>query len=151
RSGREINLPLNKFGAVGNFIFGDELSVEDGPPQIFPISSGAQLTFNNIRGDIEINSSPQSQATARIIKRVRAASQEDAQAKAKKILLQVASEGNNIQFSVNSIGDQQDFRTTLIVTVPQQLASHVEINHPQGNVKIHHLRGNHTIRGGNRI
>src|SRR5262249_44529379 len=51
RSGREINLPLNKFGAVGNFIFGDELSVEDGPPRIFPISSGAQLTFNNIRGD----------------------------------------------------------------------------------------------------
>src|SRR5262249_24364774 len=149
-NGREINLQFNKFGEVGGFIFGNELSFED-QPQPLAIATGAHLTFNNVRGDIEVNSSPQSQATARINKRIRAATEEDAKERAKKILLQVASEEGNYQFSVNPGGNEQDFSATIIVTLPQQLVSHLEINNTLGNIKLHDLHGNHTIRDGNRI
>src|SRR5262245_36283 len=101
-----FNLRLGNFG-VGDYVFGNQLSVEDELPQSFAVAPNSRLFINNASGDIEINSAPQPQATARLIRRVRAATEEDAREIAKNIRLQIASNGSGYQFNVTSNGDQQ--------------------------------------------
>jgi DUF4097 and DUF4098 domain-containing protein YvlB/uncharacterized membrane protein HdeD (DUF308 family) len=147
KSGRTgLNLQIGRFGEVGNYFFGNQYPVEDEPPQTFAIAPNARLIVNDANGDIEINSAPQPQATARLIKRIRAASEEDAKEVAKNIHLQVASDNNYHQFNVASSGVQQDFNVSIIVTVPQNAAASVEITNALGAVKLNGLRGDHTIR-----
>ncbi len=144
KSGRAgLNL---RFGEVGNYIFGDQVPIEDEPPQTFAIASGARLIINNANGDVEVNSAPLPQATARLIKRIRAASEEAAKEAAKNIHLQIASDGNGHQFIVNSTGIQQDFSVLIIITIPLTTAANVEIANALGAVKLAGLSGDHTIR-----
>jgi DUF4097 and DUF4098 domain-containing protein YvlB/uncharacterized membrane protein HdeD (DUF308 family) len=147
RSGQTgFNLKIGRFGGVSDYFFGNQFQVEDDLPQTFAIAPNARLIINNANGDVEVNSAPHSQATARLIKRIRAASEEDAKAAAKNIHLQIASDGNSSQFNVATAGDQQDFAVSIIITVPQNSAASVEITNSMGAVKLAGLRGDHTIR-----
>src|SRR5262245_55300468 len=70
--GFNLNLRLGGLG-VGDYVFGDQISVEDQIPQSFALAPNSRIFINNAKGDVEINAAPQSQATARLIKRLRAA------------------------------------------------------------------------------
>src|SRR5499433_1532196 len=147
RSGQGgLNLRLGNFG-VGDYVFGNQLSVEDESPQSFAVAPNSRLLINNANGDIEINSAPQPQATARLVRRIRAGSEEEARRVAKNIQLQIASNGASYQFNVASPGVQQDFGVSIIVTLPQNLAAGVEINNALGVVKLAGLMGDHVVRG----
>src|SRR5215475_13087321 len=147
QSGRSgLNLRLGNWG-VGDYVFGNQLSIEDESPQFFAVSPNSRLFFNNATGDIEINSAPQPQATARLIKRIRASSEDAAREIGKNIRLQIASNGDSYQFNIASTGVQQDYGVSIIVTLPQNLPAGVEINNARGVVKLAGLSGDHVVRG----
>jgi hypothetical protein len=132
---------------VGDYVFGNRISVEDEYPQSFPLTPNSRLFINNAKGDIEINTAPQSQATARLIRRILAASDEEARRVAKNISLQIASNGAGHQFNIASTGVEQDFGVSIVITLPQNLPAGVEINNALGVVKLIGLQGAHVIRG----
>jgi DUF4097 and DUF4098 domain-containing protein YvlB len=144
--GLNLNLRLGGL-SVGDYVFGDQISVEDEIPQSFELAPNSRILINNARGDIEINSAPQSQATARLIRRLRAANAEEARKIAKNINLQIASNGVGYQFNIAATGVEQDFGVSIIVTLPQNLQAGIEINNALGVVKINGLQGVHVIRG----
>jgi len=141
-----LNLRLGDL-SVGDYVFGDPISVEDEIPQSFAIAPNSRLFINNANGDIEINAAPQSQATARLIRRIRAGSEEEARGVAKNISLQITSNGVGYQFNVAAPGVRQDFGVSIVVTLPQNLPAGVEINNALGVVKLTGLEGAHVIRG----
>jgi DUF4097 and DUF4098 domain-containing protein YvlB len=141
-----FNLRLGDL-SVGDYVFGDQISVEDEIPQSFALAPNSRLFINNANGDIEINSAQQSQATARLIRRIRAAGDEEARKVAKNISLQIAPNGVGYQFNIAAAGVQQDFGVTIVVTLPQNLPVGVEINNALGVVKLTDLQGAHVIRG----
>ena len=145
-----LNLRFGSFSGVGDYIFGDQFPVAD-EPQFFALAPNARLIINDAKGDVEIKSAPQPQASAQLIKRLRAASEEAAKEAGKNVHLQIASDGAKAQLSVNSAGVQQDYNVSIIITVPQNLAGSVEIANALGAVKLAGLRGDHTIRGCERI
>ncbi len=133
--------------SVGDYVFGNQISVEDEDPQSFALAPNSRLFINNANGDIEINSAPQSQATARLIRHIRAANVEEAKEIAKNIVLQIASNGAGYRFNIAATGVQQDFGVSIVVTLPQNLPAGVEINNALGAVKLTGLQGAHVIRG----
>jgi DUF4097 and DUF4098 domain-containing protein YvlB len=133
--------------SVGDYVFGNQISVQDEIPQSFSLAPNSRLLINNAVGDIEINSAPQSQATARLIRRIWAANAEEAKSIAKNISLQIAPNGTGYQFNINSTGVQQDFGVSIVVTLPENLPAGVEINNALGVVKLAGLQGAHVIRG----
>lgn len=145
-NGFDLNLRLGGLG-VGDYVFGDQISIEDEIPQSFPLTPNSRLLINNAKGDIEINSAPQSQATARLIRRLRAGSVEEARKIAKNINLQIAPNGVGYQFSVGATEVEQDFGVSIVVTLPQNMQAGVEINNALGVVKLNGLQGAHVIRG----
>ena len=142
----QFNLRLGDL-SVGDYVFGDPISVEDEIPQSFALAPNSRLFINNANGDVEINSAPQSQATARLSRRIRAASEEEARGVAKSISLQIASNGVGYQLNVAAPGVRQDFGVSIVVTLPQNLSAGVEINNALGVVKLADLQGAHVIRG----
>ncbi|HEU0177747.1 MAG TPA: DUF4097 family beta strand repeat-containing protein [Blastocatellia bacterium] len=145
-NGAGFNLRLGGM-SVGDYVFGNQISVEDEMPQSFALAPNSRLLINNANGDVEINSAPQSQATARLIRRVRAASVEEARKVAKNISLQITPNGVGYQFNIAATGVQQDFGVSIVVTLPQNLSTGVEINNALGVVKLTDLQGVHVIRG----
>ena len=144
--GFDLNMRFGGLG-VGDYVFGDQISIEDEIPQSFTLAPNSRLIINNANGDIEINSAPQSQATARLIRRLRAGSVEEARNIAKNINLQIASNGVGYQFSVGATEVKQDFGVSIILTLPQNLQAGVDINNALGVVKLSGLQGVHVIRG----
>jgi hypothetical protein len=145
-AGLDLNLRFGDVG-VGDYVFGNQISVEDEIPHSFAIALNSRLFINNANGDVEVNSAPQSQATARLIKRVRAADAEEARKVAKNISLQIVPFGAGYQFNVVATGVRQDFGVSIVVTLPQNLPTGVEINNALGVVKLSGLQGDHVIRG----
>ncbi|HMB29906.1 MAG TPA: DUF4097 family beta strand repeat-containing protein, partial [Blastocatellia bacterium] len=142
----KLNLRLGDLG-VSDYVFGNPISVEDEVPQSFALAPNSRILINNANGDVEVNSAPQSQATARLIKRVRAADAEEARKVAKNISLQLVPFGAGYQFNVVATGVRQDFGVSIVVTLPQNLPAGVEINNALGVVKLAGLQGVHVIRG----
>ncbi|MGH9843505.1 MAG: hypothetical protein ACREEM_32605, partial [Blastocatellia bacterium] len=100
RTGRQPELRLGRLGEMGDLLFAAERSVEDQSPRIFSIKPDSRLIFNHAGGEIEITTAPQPQVTARLVKRIRAGSDEEANEIAKTIQLQIASDGDDHQLSV---------------------------------------------------
>src|SRR5262249_58751673 len=113
----------------------------------FALAPNSRLFINSLNGDVEINSAPQSQATARLIRRIRVGSEEEARGVAKNISLQIAPNGVGHQLNVAAPGVQKDFGISIVVTLPQNLPAGVEINNALGVVKLTGLQGAHVIRG----
>ncbi len=145
-----INFRIGDWG-VGNYVFGNQHSIEDESPQSFAIASNTRLYISDANGDIEVNSAPQAQATARLIKHIRAIGAEEATEIAKNIHLQITPNGASHQFNITSSGVQQDFSVTVLLTLPQNLSAGVEINNAHGAVKLVGLQGAHSIRGAERV
>jgi len=138
-----------KLGQMG--IFGSEFSVEDEPPQEFTTAPDLRLVVNDFKGNVEIASATQSVPSARLIQRIRANNQEEANQIAKNIRLQLTSAGKNLQFSAVAENTQNDFSSTLLITLPASQIGGVEIVKVSGTVKLTGLRGDQIIRDSERI
>ncbi|HMZ19355.1 MAG TPA: hypothetical protein PLD20_15570, partial [Blastocatellia bacterium] len=141
-----------RLGHIGNLgIFGSEFAVEDEPPRTLALSPDARLLVANFKGDVEIQANPQAEPTARIVKRIRANNQEEANQLAKSLHLQTTPSGKNIQFGLTAGGLQNDYSGTLIITLPTQFSAGLEANEINGRVKLSGLQGAQVIRNADRI
>jgi DUF4097 and DUF4098 domain-containing protein YvlB len=154
-SGFNLNMRIGDL-RVGDYVFGDQIAIEDKSPQSFTLGPNSRLLINNAKGDIEIASAPQLHPTARLIRRIRAGSVEEAREIAKNINLQIIPEGPegsngsigmSYRFNIDAAEVEQDFSVSIIVTLPENLRTGVEINNALGVVKLNGLQGAHVIRG----
>jgi DUF4097 and DUF4098 domain-containing protein YvlB len=136
-----VELKLSRMG-----LFGGEFTVEDESPQTLSLSPSQRLFISDFKGSIEITAGAQTEPTARLVKHIRAARQDDANQTAKQIHLQIASAGKNLQFSVGAEGVQNDFSSTLILSIPSSAAGGVEIVKASGSVTLSGVRGDQVIR-----
>jgi DUF4097 and DUF4098 domain-containing protein YvlB len=136
-----VELKLSHMG-----LFGGEFTVEDESPQILSLSPSQRLLIGDFKGSVEIYAGAQTEPTARLVKHIRAARQEDANQTAKQIHLQTATVGKNLRFSVSAEGVQNDFSGTLILSIPSSATGGVEVAKASGSVKLSGLRGDQVIR-----
>jgi DUF4097 and DUF4098 domain-containing protein YvlB len=141
---------FGRLGEVRDYVFGARFSVEDDPAQSFTLPAGARLVIGNAYGDVEVRGGLQSQASARLIKRIRASSEEEARQAARNIHLVIAPGGNTYQLGVNAEG-AKELNVTLVVELPQAAAAQVEVENPAGGVKLADLRGDHVVRNSDRV
>jgi hypothetical protein len=146
-----VNSRISEIGGVSDYVFGNPIKVEDEAPQSFKLPPNARLIVNSFNGDIEILSSPTSQATAKLIKFVRATNEERAREAAKSIHLQISLGGNNVQLGLASDNPSESFTAALLVEVPAQHTVNLEVNDPAGAVTISDLRGDLALRNCARV
>lgn len=141
-----------RLGQLGQFGFlGSEFLIENDPPQEISLSPEMRLLINNFKGSVEISAIPQASSTARLIKRIRANSQEEADEIAKSIHLQLTPSGRNLQFKIASDNLQNDFNSTLVITFPSQTIAGLEANEITGKIKLSGLHGDHVLRNTDRV
>ena len=133
-----------KLGQMG--FWGSRFNIEDETPQQFTVAAENRLVINDFKGEVEISSLAGSSPTARLVQHIRANNQEEANQAANNIQLQITPTGKNIQFAAVANGVQNDFNSTLILTLPPAQFGGVEVNNISGSVKLNGLRGNHVIR-----
>jgi DUF4097 and DUF4098 domain-containing protein YvlB/uncharacterized membrane protein HdeD (DUF308 family) len=133
-----------KLGQMG--FWGNQFAVEDEPPQQFSVFQEGRLLVSDFKGDVEISTLEGSLPTARLVQHIRANNQEEANQIAQHIRLQITQAGKNIQFAAVAENVQNDFRSTLILTIPPTQFGGIEISDTNGDVKLIGLRGNHLIR-----
>jgi len=144
-----LRLRLGQFGDVRDYVFGDQQTVDDEPATTFALPPNARLVIGNVYGDVEVRGGSEPFARAKLIKRIRAVTEEDARRAAQNIHLQVTPAGNLYQFSVSAEG--KDFNTTLILELPRGARAGFEIENPPGRVKLSGLRGDHTLQNCDRV
>jgi DUF4097 and DUF4098 domain-containing protein YvlB len=149
-------LPAMKLGAnigdLRDYVLGNQVSIEDEPPQTFALAPASRLIIDGSKGDVEIAAAEQPRAGVRIVKRIRALSEDEARSSAQNIRLQISQDGDHHRISVNaSSGVQRDFSTSIFLTLPQNLETEVEVINCSGSVKLTGLHGDHTIRNGDNI
>jgi DUF4097 and DUF4098 domain-containing protein YvlB len=147
-----MHLGVAHIGDLRNYVFGNQVELEDEPPQTFALAADARLIINGARGDVEIAAADQPQASVRIRKRIRALNEDEARSSAQNIRLQISQDGNNHRIGVNTSSSfKEDFSTSIILTLPQKIEAGVEVINCIGSVKLTGLHGDHTIRNGGKI
>jgi uncharacterized membrane protein HdeD (DUF308 family) len=137
-------LPMNL--GVANFVFGKQLSLED-PPQTLALSPNSRLIIDGAQANVEIEAAEQPQASARIIKKFRALSEEEARNSIENIRLQISAAGDSYRIGVSAPPElPQDLSTSIILTLPQKREIAVEVLNCTGSVKLTGLHGEYTIR-----
>ncbi len=137
---------------LGQFsFFGSEFTVENDAPTLLSLSPESRLVIGNFKGDVEITATSVATPSARLIKRIRANNQDEANRIAPNIQLQISPSGKNLLFAVKAENVQNDFRGRLVITLPQQMVAGVDVSHLDGNLKFAGLRGDHLIRDCNQI
>ncbi len=142
---------LGQLSGVGDYLFGDKLTVEDEPAQFFATAPNGRLLISNGYGDVEVRGTTQTLASARLLQHIRAMSEEDARQFARRISMQITTNGNLYQLAVQAEPLGVDFHTTLMVELPAHLQTSVEVDSPSGQVKFFGLRGDHTIRNSDQV
>jgi DUF4097 and DUF4098 domain-containing protein YvlB len=142
-----IDLGVAHIGDLRNYVFGNQVELGDEPPQTFALAPDSRLIIDGAKGDVEISAADQPQATVRILKKIRALSEEEARSSAPNIRLQISQDGNNHRIGVSvSSGFKQDFSTSIVLTLPRNIESGVEVIDCTGSVKLSGLHGYHAIR-----
>jgi DUF4097 and DUF4098 domain-containing protein YvlB len=130
---------------VANNLFGRQYSIEDDTPQIFALSSKTRLVIDGAPGDLEIAATQQQQASARIIKRIRALNEDEARKSVQNIHLQISHEGDQIRVIAPS-GVPTDIATSIILALPEDIGIAVEVSNCGGSLKLNSLHGDYLIR-----
>jgi DUF4097 and DUF4098 domain-containing protein YvlB/uncharacterized membrane protein HdeD (DUF308 family) len=142
---------LSRLSGIGDYLLGDKLTVEDEPAQLFDMQPYGRLLVSNGYGDVEVRSTTQMVASARLLQHIRAMSEEDARQFARRISMQITTNGNLYQLAVQAEPLGVDFHTTLMVELPAHLQASVEVDSPSGQVKFFGLRGDHIIRNSDQV
>jgi DUF4097 and DUF4098 domain-containing protein YvlB/uncharacterized membrane protein HdeD (DUF308 family) len=147
-----MDLGLAHIGDLRNYVIGNQVEFEDEPPQTFALAPDSRLIIDGAKGDVEISAADQPQASVRIIKKIRALSEDEARSSAQNIRLQFSQDGNNYRIGVSaSSGFKQDFSTSIVLTLPRNIESGVEVIDCAGSAKLTGLHGDHIIRNGEKI
>ncbi|MBI1762469.1 MAG: DUF4097 family beta strand repeat protein [Acidobacteria bacterium] len=141
-----VNERISAIGGVGEYVLGNPIRVDDEAPQPFKLPANARLLFNTFNGDIEIRGAATAQATAKLIKHIRASSEEKARDIARQIHLQIAANASTVQFVLNAERVKETYSTSLLIELPTQQTANIEINEASGAVKLADLRGEQLLR-----
>ncbi len=132
---------------LGQLAFwGNRFAVEAEPAQQFSLANDGRLVINDFKGDVEISAMAASSPSARLVQHIRANNQEEANQIARQIRLQITQSGKNTLFAAIADNVQNDFTTTLILTLPSAPFGGVELSNISGDVKLTGLSGAHAIR-----
>jgi DUF4097 and DUF4098 domain-containing protein YvlB len=144
-----VHLHLGDLGEVGDYVFGNPIRIEDEPVQSFKLAPNARLTIDRLNGDLEIRASAVPQATAKLVKHIRATDEERARQAAQNIHLQINPSGPNgghVQLGVAATNLTEAFTVSLLVELPSQIATSVDVNEATGAVTVTGLRGDLALR-----
>lgn len=127
-------------------ILDSEYSIADSAAQGFLLGANSRLVVDGLEGDVEVHTVPGSSATARIVKRIRASSDEEARIIARRISLDIKSQGDDRTFSIAADGVRNDFLISLLIELPGGSRGGLEANAISGQVILSGLKGEHSIR-----
>jgi DUF4097 and DUF4098 domain-containing protein YvlB len=147
-----MNLGAAHIGDLRDYVFGRQVAIEDEPPRTFALAADSRLIVDGTNGDVEIAAADQSQASVRIVKRIRALSDDEARGVAHYLQLQIYQDGDDQRIGVSASSElKQDFSTSILLVLPRNVESDVEVINCSGSVKLTGLKGDHTIRNGRDI
>lgn len=130
----------------GELFFGTPLKIEDVAPQSFKLPAKTQLLIEQLNGDVEIRPGNGPLATARLTKFFRTRDEARARAAATSVQMQITNVDNRVHLSVASETVTEPFTVALLIEIPRQASLDLAISDPAGTVKLHELRGDHTLR-----
>ncbi len=127
-------------------IFETEYSIADDSAKAFAMTASSRLVFDGLEGDLDIHTVEGSSAVARIVKRIRASSEEDAQVIAQKITLAIGSQGDQRTFSISADDVKADYLVTLTIELPKGAAAGIVANSVSGKLALSGLKGDHSLQ-----
>jgi DUF4097 and DUF4098 domain-containing protein YvlB/uncharacterized membrane protein HdeD (DUF308 family) len=138
-----LRLPF-RFGDFRT-IFDREFSVAD---ELRPldIASNGKLIVDALNGDLDVHTIAAGAPSVRLVKKIRAANEQDARSIAQRISLDIRQNGNDRILSLNDGGATSSFRATLTVELPRTLTTSVMASAISGVVTLTGLRGTHSFK-----
>ncbi|MEP7271917.1 MAG: DUF4097 family beta strand repeat-containing protein [Acidobacteriota bacterium] len=124
----------------------NEYSIADESAKTFSLPAKARLVFDGFEGDIDVHSGQSAVPSARVVRRLRSSSEAEAQTAAKKIILEIKSQGDARIFSILSDGVETDYTATLTIELPAGAAAGVDASAVMGQLTLSGLRGEHSLR-----
>lgn len=146
-----MNLQLGKLGNARDYFLGSEINIEDEAPITFNIPSEKKIAINNPIGNIEIEPGQQLLATARIVKKIRSTNNADAVEIAKNIHLKSTSDGKTVSITSESSDVEQNFSTTIIVSLPVDVSTLITVDNSIGSLKVQGVNGRYEIKNTERV
>ncbi|MFN0084493.1 MAG: DUF4097 family beta strand repeat-containing protein [Blastocatellia bacterium] len=141
-----LNARIEKFGEMRGYLLREKIAIEDEPPRLLPVAANARLSFYDIRGEIEIDSTAQAQASIQLIKHIGAEDEAMARNFAANIHLRIDSQNGNHRIGILAPDPSILAGVTLIVMVPRNLVIGIDARNVTGRVKLTSLRGDHSFR-----
>lgn len=132
-------------------IFNSDYSIADQTPLRFSLGRNARLHFDGFDGDIEIRRTNVPEASATAVKRIRAASEEEAKAVAAGIRLEVKAEGDGRIFSISTDDAKVDFVVQLQIELPTGTKAGIDANGLTGQITLSDLEGEHSLHDVERV
>jgi len=127
-------------------IFNSEYSVTDETELVFSIPPVTTLMFSDFNGDIEAHRGSATEARARLVKRVRAADEQEARETAQRIHLEIITQGGERVFRIASDGVRPEFTVTLVLELPAGAQASIDASNVLGQITLSGLHGAHILR-----
>ena len=127
-------------------IFSSEYSITDDAGLAFSISPVTTLIFSDFNGDIEAHRGNRTEAHAKLVKRIRAADEQEARETAQRIHLEISTQGSERAFRISSDGIRPEFTVTLVLELPAAAQASLDASNVLGQITLSGLRGAHILR-----
>ncbi len=131
-----LQAPLEKLTGATTQLLKSEYSFEtslDGLPEL---TSESRLRLGDFPGDIVVRGITSPQPRAILVKRVSADSEETGRQLASTITMQIETRGADIWLMPPSVPAEQTVTVALVLELPEDAASNLELNRSHGSVKI---------------
>ena len=144
-----LRLPFSISNVRG--IFNAEFSIADESSKTFSLTGKPRLVFDGFDGDIDIHTGDVRAPSARIVRRIRAASEDEARALAQKINLDIKPQGDSSFFSIVADTPADTFDIALSIEMPRGAVAAIDAGSVLGEVKLTGLKGDHSLRDVNQV
>ena len=134
-----------RFGNVRD-IFSSEYSITDEAETAFAIPQVTTLIFGDFNGDIEAHRGSRAVAYAKLVKRIRAADEQEAREAAQRIHLEILPQGGERTFRIASEGVRPEFTVTLVLELPGGAQTSIDAGNVTGQITLSGLNGAHILR-----
>jgi uncharacterized membrane protein HdeD (DUF308 family) len=126
-------------------IFDGEFSLSE-EPKTFSLGANGKLVIEGVEGDLDIHTVTGASPTARIVKRIRAATEEEARDLAQRIAFDIKSNGDDRTFSISDNGLTNPYTVILTIELPASSTAAIEASGISGQVVLSGLHGNHSLK-----
>ncbi len=144
-----LRLPFSISNVRG--IFNSEFSIADEAAKTFALTAKPRLVFDGFDGDIEIRSGDVRSPSARLVRRIRASSEDEAKAIAQRISLDIRSQGESSLFSIIADTAADTFDVALSIEMPKGVVAAIDAGSVLGEIKLTGLKGDHSLRDVNQV